>query len=234
MKIIVITFPLFFLCFYNSFAQPMDSAEEAGSPQAEKGMGATFSPWLDEEEMGQPMDGISLLMGVYSPFDDEMKGIYGSAFSLSGQYCLNMSRSIDLLGSIGLVTKGGDPYYDVPTFSTSSDDSSSLRIIPLEISIRHRVALMKSPYGSLSRGLYAGAGINYIWAREEIPGTPSANGGDFGAQIFAGPQIFINRNLAFEGEVKLLLNSVDMKYEERRYSLTLSGLLIRAGLSWYY
>ena len=229
MKITAITFLLFSLCFYNSFAQPVDSAEKE-----DEGMGATFSSWLDEEEMGQPMDGISLLMGIYSPFDDEMKGIYGSAFSLSGQYCLNMSRSIDLLGSIGLVTKGGDPYYDVPTFSTSSDDSSSLRIIPLEISIRNRVALMKSPYGSLSRGLYAGAGINYIWAKEEIPGAPSASGGDFGAQIFAGPQIFINRNLAFEGEVKLLLNSVDMKYEERRYSLTLSGLLIRAGLSWYY
>ncbi len=234
MKIITITFFLLFLCFCSSFAQTVDSAEEAEPSQEEEATGATFSPWMDEEEMERPMDGISLLMGVYSPFDDEMKGIYGSAFSLSCQYCLNMSRSIDLLGAIGFVTKGGDPYYDVPTFSTSSDESSSIRIIPLEISIRNRVALMKSPYGSLSRGLYAGAGINYIWAKEEIPGAPSASGGDFGAQIFAGPQIFINRNLAFEGEVKLLLNSVDMKYEERRYSLTLSGLLIRAGLSWYY
>ncbi len=229
MKITAITFLLFFLCFYSSSAQSVDSAEKE-----DEGMGATFSPWMEEEEMERPMDGISLLMGVYSPFDDEMKGIYGSAFSLSGQYCLNMSRSIDLLGAIGFVKKGGDPYYDIPTFSASSDESSSIRIIPLEISIRHRVALMKNPYGSLSRGLHAGAGINYIWAKEEIPGTPSASGGDFGVQIFAGPQIFINKNLAFEGEVKLLLNSVDMKYEEKRYSLTLSGLLIRAGLSWYY
>jgi len=229
MKITAITFLLFFLCSYSSFAQTVDSPEKA-----ENEMEATFSPWMEEEDMGRPMDGITLLMGVYSPFDDEMKGIYGSAFSLSGQYCLNMSRSIDLLGAIGFAKKGGDPYYDVPTFASSSDESSSIRIIPLEISMRYRMALMKSPYGSLSRGLYAGAGINYIWAKEEIPGTPSASGGDFGAQIFAGPQIFINKNLAFEGEVKLLLNSVDMKYEEKRYSLTLSGLLIRAGLSWYY
>jgi hypothetical protein len=234
MKKTTIIFLLLFLCSYSFFAQPVDSAEKAETPQEEKGIGATFSPWMDEGDIERPMDGITLFMGVYSPFDDEMKGIYGSAFSLSGQYCLNMSRSIDLLTSIGFVTKGGDPYYDIPTFSTSSDESSSLRIIPLEISMRYRMALMKNPYGSLSRGLYAGAGINYIWAKEEIPGTPSASGGDFGAQIFAGPQIFINRNLAFEGEVKLLLNSVDMKYEEKRYSLTLSGLLIRAGLSWYY
>jgi len=53
-------------------------------------------------------------------------------------------------------------------------------------------------------------------------------------QIFAGPQIFLRDNVAFEGEAKLLLNQVNMKSNDIRYSITLSGLVIRVGLSWYY
>ena len=93
---------------------------------------------------------------------------------------------------------------------------------------------MKGPSGLISRGFYAGAGINYIRAVEKIPGLLSAEGGDFGIQIFAGPQMFFTDNLAFEGEAKLLINNVDMKYEDDRYSINLSGLVVRAALAWYY
>ena len=239
------------LCFallysHNSFGQPPDSAEklkpppvdnETEEPKPPPAREAAAEPPTRYESMGSPMDGLTLLMGVYSPFHDEMKGIYGSAFSFGLQYCLNMSRSVDLLASVGYMKKGGDPYYDEPTFSvpsSSSGKSPSIRIIPLEISIRQRIALMKDQSGSTSRGLYAGAGINYIRAKEESPEIPAATGGDFGAHIFAGPQIFFTDSIAFEGEVKLMLNNVDLEYEEKRYCVTLSGLFIRAGISWYY
>jgi len=240
MKRIAITFLLSLVLLYSqgSFAQPVDSAEEPKPPPMEekkpvleRSEGAEVSA-LETGKAWAPKDGLTLLMGVFSPLHDEMKDIYGGAFTLSGRYCLNMSSSTDLLASVGFMQKSGDPYYDIPTFS--SDGSSAIRIIPLEVSVRRRIALMKSPSGLVHRGFYGGFGINYIRATEEIPGHTSASGGDFGMQIFAGPQMFFTKNVAFEGEVKLLMNEVDMKYEDNRYSLTLSGLVIRAALSWYH
>lgn len=179
-------------------------------------------------KIGNSTDGAGVMMGVYSPFNSEMKGIYGGAFIISGQYCLNMSRSIDLLTSIGFIRKEGDPYYKDSTFS--SGDHSNINIIPIELSIRRRFVLMKEP----ARGLFIGAGINYIRAAEKIPDIVSSSGGDFGTHIFAGPQVFLRDNVAFEGEVKLIMNEIDMKDGSLRYPLTLSGLTIKAGFSWYY
>lgn len=224
---------VFSLCFalvypYSSFAQPAAQTESLGMPVAE----TKTEIYPSSANKAQMMDGLALLMGVYSPMDEEMKGIYGGMFSISGQYCLNMGGSTDLLASIGFMRKSGNPYYNVPTFS--SGKSSTIQMIPMELSIRRRIVLMKNPSGLASRGLYIGAGLNYIRASEDISDYLSATGGDFGAQIFAGPQIFITENLVFEGEVKLLMNDVDMGYEDTRYSITLSGLVIRAALSWYY
>ncbi len=210
------------LCLCSSFAQAMNPAEAAEKSEPQLGVGRTKLT----------MDGFSLLMGVYSPLHDEMKGIYGGMFAMSGQYCLNMSSSTDILTSVGFMRKSGNPYYDVPTFSSGQE--SKIRIIPLELSIRRRMVFMRSPDGFVTRGLYIGTGLNYVMAKEEIPDMLEASGGDFGVQIFAGPQIFFTRNLAFEGEIKLFLNEVDMKHEDDRYSVTLSGLVIRAALSWYY
>jgi len=238
MKEIALILSFVLLYSYGSFAQPVNSEEPKPPPIAKE------KPVLEQSEEAEisalevgktanaPMDGLTLLMGAFIPLHDEMKDIYGGAFMLSGQYCLNMSSSTDILASIGFMQKSGDPYYDVPTFS--SKNSSNIHIIPLEISVRRRIALMRSQSGLVHRGFYAGAGINYIRATEESPGSLSASGGDFGMQIFAGPQIFFTNNVAFEGEVKLLMNEVDMKYEDNRYSITLSGLVIRAALSWYH
>ena len=185
-----------------------------------------------QSEIVQTSDGFAILMGVYSPFDTEMKGIYGSAFSLGAQYYLNMSRSIDLLASVSFAHKKGNPFYDDLTFT--SDNISSITFFPIELSIRKRFIFMKNPTKGLSRGLYLGTGINYIHASEKIKDEKSTRGGDFGTHIFAGPQIFLNDNLAFEGEVKVLLNNVDMKRGSTRYPITFSGLTIKAGLAWYY
>jgi len=197
---------------YSTFA--CSTGENAPSPSSIK--------------IGNSTDGAGVMMGVYSPFNSEMKGIYGGAFIISGQYCLNMSRSIDLLTSIGFIRKEGDPYYKDSTFS--SGDHSNINIIPIELSIRRRFVLMKEP----ARGLFIGAGINYIRATEKIPDIVSSSGGDFGTHIFAGPQVFLRDNVAFEGEVKLIMNEIDMKDGSLRYPLTLSGLTIKAGFSWYY
>ena len=211
----------FLLCLtllysYSSFAQSVESAQKLEAVA----------------ETRSTMDGLSLLMGVYSPVDEEMKGIYGGMFSLSAQYNLNMGGPTDLLASIGIMRKSGNPYYNTPTFS--SGKSSTIQLIPMELSIRRRVVLMRSPSGLASRGFYGGVGINYIRASEEIPDFLSAKGGDFGLQVFAGPQIFFTENFVFEGEVKFLMNDMSMKHEDNIYSITLSGLIIRAALSWYY
>ena len=198
----------------NTFAWPADTNAPSSSVQNVK--------------IGHSTDGFGITMGVYSPFHSEMKGIYGGAFILSGQYCLNMSRSIDLLMSIGFISNEGNPYYEDFTFM--SGDRSNISIVPIEVNIRRRFVLMKEP----ARGLFVGAGINYIRAAEKVPGIVSASGGDFGTHIFAGPQIFIRDNVAFEGEVKVLMNKIDMKDGSLRYSITLSGLTIKVGFSWYY
>ena len=175
-----------------------------------------------------PTDGVAIMIGTYSPFHSEMKGIYGSAFTINGQYCLNMSRTIDLIGSIGYTHKEGDPYYNELTFT--SGEKSTINIIPIEVSIRNRFVFMKEP----SRGLFVGLGINYIRATEKVPDIVSSSGGDFGMHLFVGPQIFLRDGIAFEGEIKLLMNEVNMKDGSLRYPITLSGLTIKAGLSWYY
>ena len=216
----------FLLCLalsysYSSFAQSVES-----TPKPEAGMPAALT------ETRSTIDGLSLLMGVYSPIDEEMKGVYGGMFSLSAQYNLNMGGPTDLLASIGLMKKSGNPYYNIPTFS--SGKSSTIQLIPMELSIRRRVVFMRRPSGLVSRGFYGGVGVNYIRVSEDIPRFLSANGGDFGLQVFAGPQIFFTENFVFEGEVKFLMNDVTMKHEDSKYSITLSGLVIRAALSWYY
>ena len=229
MKAIFIIFALSFALLYShsSFAQSVDSAT---GPKAPTVRVAEAQPPVGRRN--PTMDGLTFRMGVFSPFHDEMKGIYGSAFALSGRYCLNMSKSTDLLASVGLVRKDGDPYHDVPTFS--SGRASTIQFVPMELSMRRRMVFMRDQSSAASRGLYAGAGINYVRAEEEIPGILSASGGDFGAQIFAGPQIFFAENFAFEGEVKLLMSQVDMKHEDEMYTITLSGLLVTAALSWYF
>ena len=219
----------FLLCLalsysYNSFAQSEESAPEL--KPAEAGMQTALT------EAKSTIDGVSLLMGVYSPIDEEMKGVYGGMFSMSVQYNLNMGGTTDILASVGFMRKSGNPYYNIPTFS--SGKSSTIQIIPMELSIRRRMVLLKRPSGLMSRGFYAGAGVNYVRVSEEISEFLSATGGDFGLQVFAGPQIFFTENFAFEGEVKFLMNDVTMKHEDNRYSITLSGLVIRAALSWYY
>lgn len=215
------------LCFLL-IAQSAMSSEDS-EPPVSKG---NIKPQQAAKTPKQTMDGVSVLMGVYSPFDDEMKGIYGNAFIMSAQYCFNMSGLVDLIASIGFSKNDGSPYYDVSSFS--SDKISKFRIIPMEISLRYRLIFMRDQYEFISRGLYGGIGINYIRAREEVKGSLLASGGDFGTQIFIGPQIFITNKLAFEGEVKMLMNKVDMRYKDNTYPLTLSGLVIRAALSWYY
>ncbi len=228
------TVSTFLLCFallypYSSFAESTGSTSEPGLVPAQV-QGTEIQPAAGATK--PTMDGLTLLMGVYSPLDEEMKGIYGGMFSLSGQYSLNMGGPTDLLASIGFMRRSGNPYYNVPTFS--SGRSSTIQIIPMELSIRRRMTFMKSPSGSTARGFHAGAGVNYVRASEEISEFLSASGGDFGVQIFAGPQIFFTQNFVLEGEVKFLMNEVDMKHEDNKYSITLSGLIIRAALSWYY
>ncbi|MBD3182331.1 hypothetical protein GF312_08570 [Candidatus Poribacteria bacterium] len=179
-----------------------------------------------------PLDGVTLLTGIYYPLQGEVKDIYGGAFAIGGQYCFNMSRSIDLLGAVSLIKSDGDPYYDDPTFS--SDRLSNIQLVPFELSIRQRIAFMKSLQGFVTRGLYFGGGINYIRAREKVADMFTTNGGDFGIHLFVGPQVFFTNNLAFDGEIKLIMNGVDMRDSNNEYSMNLSGLVIRAGLSWYY
>ena len=224
--------PIFLLCFallcpYDSLAQPESPAQD---PAPADPLVAKLNPVSADQKPA--MDGLTLLMGVYSPLHEEMKGIYGGMFSLSGQYSLNMGGTTDLLASIGFMRKSGNPYYNVPTFS--SGKSSTIQIIPMELSIRRRMVFMRKASGLPSRGLYAGLGLNYIRASEEISEFMSSKGGGFGVQVFAGPQIFLKEDLVIEGEVKLLMNEVDMSHEDTRYSITLTGLVIRAAISWYY
>jgi len=207
------------LAISNNFAWSLD--KNAPSPSESE----TSKEYIN---IRHPTDGVAFMMGAYSPFNSDMKDIYGSAFTISGQYCLNMSRFLDLLGSIGYTHKGGNPYYGDLTFT--SGEFSTITIVPIEMSIRGRLAFMKEP----ARGLFAGIGINYIRVTEKVPDIVSAKGGDFGMHLFVGPQIFLRDGLAFEGEIKLLMNEIDMKDGSLRYPITLSGLTIKAGLSWYY
>jgi len=238
MRIIAAIFALCFvsLLIYSSFSPACSSVSSVSPPadtkKPQEKAEARQEPKKEIEKPEPPADGLSGLISIFSPLHGGMKNIYGNGLIMGGQYCLNISKTVDFLISIGFMSKSGDPYYDDLTFT--SEESSTLLLTPLEFSVRRRIALMKSPSRLLSRGLYAGAGINYIMASEKIPGILSAKGSGFGTHVFAGPQIFFRENAAFEGEVKLLMNEVDMKYDGNRYSIALSGVVIKAGVSWYY
>jgi len=208
------------LCFMLIISSSVLLADENSSKNDESS--------VEIVRIGSSADGIGIIMGVYSPFHKEMEGIYGKSFILNVQHSLNMSPTIDIISSIGYMRKEGNPYYDDPSFV--SGNRSKISIIPMEISIRKKYSLMKSP----PRGLFIGTGINYIRASEKIPDVISTSGGNFGTHLFIGPQIFLRDGLAFEGEIKLLMNEVDMKSGNIRYPITLSGLSIKAGIMWYY
>ncbi len=208
------------LCCVLIFALATDALSEDNSSKDESS--------VEIVRVGNSGDGIGVMFGVYSPFHEEMKGVYGGSFAMSAQYSLNMSVTTDLLLSVGLIRKEGNPYYGDPSFT--SGDQSKISIVPIEMNVRKRFSLMKYP----PRGMFIGAGLNYVRAAEKMPDIVSSSGGDFGTHIFAGPQIFIRDGLALEGEVKLMINEVNLKSGNMRYPVTLSGLIIKAGLMWYY
>ena len=221
---------LFLLCPFLSSAQAQDSQVEHDPGATVMGQYGLFAPVGGNGS--SPLDGFTLMTGVFYPLNASMKDMYGGAFTIGGRYCFNMSRSVDLLGSISFVRNGGDPYYDEPTFTTGA--SSTLQFVPIEASMRERIVLMRNSEGLVTRGIYVGAGVNYVRAKEEIPDILSTKGGDFGIQLFVGPQVFFTENLALEVEMKVFINNVHMRDERNQYDISLSGLVVRAGISWYY
>lgn len=96
------------------------------------------------------------------------RDVYGEIFSLSGQYSLNVGGTRDFLASISLMGKNENPYYNTPT--SFSGKSPTIRIIPMELSIRRHKVFIGNSFGSTFQKLHAEARANYTKT-----------------QIFAGP-----------------------------------------------
>ncbi len=72
-----------FLSLQKSIAQPPNSIDTANAQSTKNALAPKFT-----------MDGVTLFTGVYLPFHDETKSIYGNSFITGVQYALNIYNII--------------------------------------------------------------------------------------------------------------------------------------------
>jgi hypothetical protein len=176
-------------------------------------------------------DGVALYASLYSPSEDSMESIYGSGLMFGVRGKLATSEHVGLAASIGVLQKGGNPYFD-NTFTTA-DLPSRLTIVPVEMSHIIHIISSQPEMGRRIRNLYIGIGVNHIWARERAPGMSLAKGAGFGWQVLTGADFFILRDFALSLEIKYLRNRLLMNLEtDSDYRARLDGVIVQTMVVW--
>ena len=178
-------------------------------------------------------EGFGLYAGFHSPSESSTDSIYGSVPMFGVKYKLAVSSHTGLAASTGFLRKKGDPYND-NTF-VSTDSSSSLTFIPVEISYIINLISNLPETDRRIHSLYIGVGVNHIWTREQAPGSPLATGAAFGSQVLAGTTFSISRKFVVGLEFKHLRNRPLMKLESgRNYRVQLDGTQAQMTFVWHF
>ncbi|NIR47312.1 hypothetical protein GWO43_02405 [candidate division KSB1 bacterium] len=168
---------------------------------------------------------VSALGGVFSPADDELQNVYGDAAVAK----LAVGTPIGQWGRLRFATdyfnRDGDPFYQSKDFDAG--DAGELTLTGISLS------LQTNPLTTGYPRLYFGAGVDYVFAKEEIIGQDTGDGSAIGAHVSFTPEFRISQRLIFVTEASYRFLEITFKSGRERYQFNLSGarLLIGLGLN---
>jgi len=169
---------------------------------------------------------ISLLIGAFSPFENEVQRIYGTG--PQGQLQLGMP-----FGKLGRVTLGagyfrqaGDPYYRADDFDAGN--AGRFEVVPFSLRVE------TSSLGGRNTKVFIGAGLDGVWVRENIKGLPNSTGATIGAHVSVHPEFYLNGPFAIVTEGRLQFADVTLKSGRNRYDFDLTGVSLMAGVAYRF
>jgi len=180
---------------------------------------------------------ISLDLGILAPSDSDLMDTYGILPAVGARASLNLDKALEFYIGASYTRKSGDPYYDDGTFA---GPKARLTAVPIRFGLRHD--LLDTP----GRALFIGTEIHYLWVKERVPGTASADqprspeydGWGWGWQITAGPEWEAKADrVAFGIEVALGRNNVRVEHFDafqRRRDVDLSAFSSRGYVTLFF
>jgi len=167
-----------------------------------------------------------VLGGVYSPIDDEIQNVYGDG--PTGEFALAapVGRSGRLKFGASFFTRKGDPFYKSDDFDAG--DAGELTLAGPSLSFETHVLTAGYPR------LYFGAGVDYVFGREEITGQETGNGEAIGAHISLTPEFRLSNRILFLAEASYRFLEITFKSGRDRYRFNLSGASLLVGFSFKF
>lgn len=164
------------------------------------------------------------LGGVFSPSDDEIQNVYGDGPSGKLALAVTLSEISRLKIATDLFKQNGDPFYQSDDFNAGDAADLSLTAISLAVEVH--------PLTPGYPRLYFGAGVDYVFAKEEIIGQKTGNGGSVGAHFSIIPEIRLGNHLSLLAEVSYRFLEITFKSDRDRYEFNLSGANLLIGLGY--
>lgn len=166
------------------------------------------------------------LGGVFSPSDDEIQNVYGDGPSGKLALSVTLSEISRLKIATDLFKQNGDPFYQSDDFNAGDAADLSLTSISLAVEVH--------PLTPGYPRLYFGAGVDYVFAKEEIVGQKTGDGGAVGAHFSIIPEIRLGNNLSLLAEISYRFLEITFKSDRDRYKFNLSGANLLIGLGYYF
>ncbi|MFQ6113312.1 MAG: hypothetical protein ACE5NG_04380 [bacterium] len=180
--------------------------------------------WLFGQD--EPRFQLIALGGVFSPIDNEIQNIYGGG--PTGQIAL--AASVGEYGRVkfggNFFNRSGDPFYQSRDFDAG--DPAELTLTGLSLSLE------ANPLTAGYPRLYFGAGVEYVFGKEEITGQESGDGGAIGARLSVTPEFRLSQRISFIAEAGYRFLELTFKSDRDRYRFNLSGASLLLGLGYNF
>ncbi|MFQ5649952.1 MAG: hypothetical protein ACE5IY_08415 [bacterium] len=164
--------------------------------------------------------------GVFSPAEDEIQNIYGDG--VAGEFALALPLGASGRLKLGLdrFQRDGDPFYKADDFNAGN--AADLSLTGISLALQSHALTRSFPR------LYFGAGIDYVFGREEIAGQKASTGGAIGAHVAVMPEIRLNSRLSLLAEARYRFLEMTFKNGRDRYRFDLSGASLLLGLGYRF
>ncbi|MFQ5639277.1 MAG: hypothetical protein ACE5IR_14940 [bacterium] len=165
------------------------------------------------------------LGGVFSPSDDEIRNIYGDALLGKVELAAPLSPFSRLRLGANVFSRNGDPFYQSGDFNAGDVADLTLKGVSL--------SLETNPFrkNKTQVQLYFGAGVDYVFANEEILGRETGDGSAIGAHISVTPEFPLSQRVSFVAEASYRWLEITFKSGRNRYKFNLSGASLLIGLA---
>jgi hypothetical protein len=195
-------------------------------------------PQLNPPAASESQEAFALYASLYNPTEDSTQSIYGNAALFGMRYRFPIQQHMNILASVGVLHKTGDPFVNNSTFLNDRtfiavEPLSRFTYIPIEISYLINIISNPPETNRRLRNIYVGFGANHAWSRERLLESDLAKGSAFGTQFFTGIDFYVSGNLGFSIELKYMRNRPLMKLEsDSNYNVQLDAVLLHTMLVW--